>query len=128
MINMFRRNSSYRKTSRFCICPIFKCGKCTREAININEITYDKLIEKVKEGAILIDTRTKQEFVEEHLEGAILIPYYEISRRIGSIMPDKDRTIILYCKNGGRSIRAYQILTKLGYANIYNLQNGLEGI
>ena len=98
------------------------------QAININEITYDKLIEKVKEGAILIDTRTKQEFIEGHLEGAILIPYYEISRRIGSIVPDKDRYIILYCKNGGRSTRAYQTLKKLGYYNIYNLQNGLEGI
>lgn len=129
---MFRRFCCCNSYFRRCGCLRQRCGnissRCTREMLNINEITYDELVEKVKAGATLIDVRTKQEFLEEHLERSILIPYYEIARRIGNIVPDKDRTIILYCKNGGRSIRAYGILSKLGYSNIYNLKDGLEGM
>ena len=131
-IEMFRRFGCCNNYSRRCGCVRQSCinmpCRCTREVLNINEITYDELLQKVKEGATLIDVRTRQEFLEEHLERAILIPYYEIARRIGNIVPDKDRTIILYCKNGGRSIRAYTILSKLGYSNLYNLKDGLEGI
>ena len=128
MFNMFRRFSGCRKPSKVCIWPISKCGRCTREVIDINQITYDELIKKIKEGAVLIDVRTKQEFMEGHLEGAILIPYYEIISKIGGIVFDKEKIIILYCKNGGRSIKAYKILKKLGYINIYNLKDGIDGI
>lgn len=129
---MFRRFACCRMPRRACGSQRTNCrklrSKCTREVLNINEITYDKLLEKVKGGAVLIDTRTKQEFLEGHLERAILIPYYEITRRIENIVPNKDRTIVLYCKNGGRSSRAYEILNKLGYVDIYNLKGGMEAI
>ena len=129
---MFRIFACCRMPYRECGCQIKNCRKSqikyTREALIINEITYNKLLEMVKGGAVLIDTRTKQEFLEGHLERAILIPYYEIARRIETIVPDKDRTIVLYCKNGGRSSRAYEMLDKLGYVNIYNLKGGMEEI
>lgn len=122
MFNVFRRITNM---------PIgwgWQISKYNREVSNINEITYEELLEKVKDGAVLIDVRTKQEFLEEHLDGAILIPYYEITLKIMDAVPDKDKTIILYCKNGGRSLKAYKLLRKLEYNNIYNLKNGIEGI
>ena len=77
--------------NRFRRCDLIKrrCGKekeyllncqknCNRETLNINEIDHKALLQKVKDGGILIDVRTRQEFLEGHLEGAILIPYYEI--------------------------------------------------
>ena len=123
MFNIFRRFAYCKIPSR-----AWGCKKCTREVSNINEITYDKLLEKVKEGAILIDVRTKQEFLEGHLDGAILIPYYEISKKIENILQNKEQTIIVYCLNGGRSIKAGEELKELGYKNIYNLKDGMEGI
>jgi len=72
--------------------------------------------------------RTKQEFLEGHLDGAILIPYYEISKKIENILQNKEQTIIVYCLNGGRSIKAGEELKELGYKNIYNLKDGMEGI
>lgn len=127
---MFKRFGCCNNYFRRCRCIKPKCENasyvCTRDYLNITEITYDELIRMMKDGATLIDVRTKQEFLEEHLERAILIPYYEISRKIGNIIPDKGRMIILYCENGGRSIQAYKILHKLGYYNLYNLKGGLE--
>lgn len=121
MLRMFRRFTS-------CRMPYRVCRLYTREALDIKEITYDELITKEKEGAILIDVRTRQEFSEGHLEGAILVPYYDIYSKIKNITQDKEQAIILYCKNGGRSLRAYAILHQLGYSNIYNLKGGIEGI
>ena len=132
MLNMFRRCANYKNFAGGCRCSRQKCVrqqcKFTREILNINEINYDELLEKLKNGATLIDTRTKQEFLEGHLNGAILIPYYEMSRRIENIIPDKNRTIIVYCQNGGRSAKAYEVLKRLGYENVYNLKGGMEEI
>ena len=86
------------------------------------------MLEKVKQGATLIDTRTKQEYLEGHFDNAILLPYFEILKRIESIIPDKEQVIVVYCQNGGRSKRAYKILKDMGYNNIYNLKGGREGV
>lgn len=110
------------------MCRIYEKNliKSTREVIRINEIKYEELLSKIKQGALLIDVRTRQEFKEGHIEGALLIPYYEIKRNIEKMVPDKNQEIVLYCKNGGRSLKAYEILKKLEYKNIYNLKGGLE--
>ncbi len=95
----------------------------TTEEIDICEL---KEIMK-KENAALIDVRSEQEFNEGHLAGAVLIPNYEINK-IKDFVPDKNRIIILYCKSGIRSKKAKNILNKMGYKNVYNLKDGLEGI
>jgi len=125
MCNFFRRCLIAKRCSRGCESY---CCRCNRELSNINEISYKELLQKIKEGGILIDVRTKQEFLEGHLDGAILIPYYEIRKRIVNIIPNKKQVILLYCQNGGRSIKAYESLNKIGYTNIYNLKGGLERI
>jgi len=101
-------------------------NKCTREVAK--EISYQEVLEKVKQGAKLIDVRTKQEFTEGHLNNAILIPYYEVAKRIDKIISNKNETIIVYCQNGGRAQKACEILNKIGYNNVYNLKDGIEGI
>ena len=105
-------------------------NKCqsTREMADINQITYEDLLKRVRNGAILLDVRTKQEFIEGHINGAIVIPYYEVLKRIEKIIPNKEQEIIVYCKNGGRGVTAVETLIKLGYKNVYNLKGGMEGI
>ena len=102
--------------------------KCTREVENINNITYENMLKKIREGSVLIDVRTKQEFSEKHIDGAILIPYFELYNKIQYVVPSKEQPIVVYCQNGGRSLKAYNDLKKLGYSNIYNLKGGIEEI
>lgn len=116
---MFRIFSRFKRNN--------KC-QSTRKVGNINQITYNELLDKVRKGGILLDVRTKQEFLEGHLNGAIVVPYYEISKRIEKIIPNKEQEIIVYCKNGGRGETAVETLNKLGYKNVYNLKEGIEGI
>ena len=42
---------------------------------------------------IVIDVRTVQEWDKGHLEGAVLIPYDQISEKIGAVVKDKLQTI-----------------------------------
>jgi rhodanese-related sulfurtransferase len=38
-----------------------------------------------------------------------------------------DSVVILICRSGGRSARAADVLTELGYSNVYSLVDGFEG-
>lgn len=65
----------------------------------------------------LVDCRTFSEFREGRIPGAINIPV----ERILNAPPttDKSATIVLYCRFGNRSDRAYDILESLGYTNLH---------
>ena len=108
------------------------CRRCYRcrggyRGNSKNEINFDNLKDKVSKGAILVDVRSPQEFNEGHLPGAINIPEYEI-RRFKNEMPKLNQQIILYCQYGGRSQDALNMMTRMGYNNVYVLKGGLEMI
>jgi rhodanese-related sulfurtransferase len=48
----------------------------------------------------------------------VLIPYDEISEKAESILTDKDKTILIYCRSGRRSKIAAEALLELGYTDI----------
>lgn len=73
----------------------------------------------------LIDVRTPQEFTRGAIQGSINIPVDELGKKIESLIPDKNKTIYLYCLSGARSESAAHILTNLGYSNAYSMTNGL---
>ena len=99
--------------------------KLTRSIQNF-EIGWEEAEEKQKNGAILVDVRSNQEYVEGHKSGAICIPNYEIKRKAERILKNKTSEIIVYCQNGERSKKAFQTLKKLGYKNVFNVENGLN--
>ena len=97
---------------------------------NINNISYTKMQEILKEdtNVILLDVRSPQEYNEGHIIGAINIPEYELITKASNILQDKNTKIIVYCKSGNRSKKAIKTLKKLGVTNLYNLENGIDGI
>lgn len=90
------------------------------------DISIEELKNKVEQGAILLDVRSRQEYREGHLEGAINIPEFEIKNRIEKEIPNKTQMIVVYCQYGGRSRNVCILMKRLGYANIYNLYGGLD--
>jgi rhodanese-related sulfurtransferase len=83
--------------------------------------------ELVRQGAIIIDVRTKDEFVGGHLKRSINIPLNMLSNNL-SKFKDKDKPIITCCASGMRSGSAKSILKSNGYTQVYNggSWNGLE--
>lgn len=70
---------------------------------------------------VLLDVRTEEEFQEQRIPGSILIPDYEIFDLVTQKLPDKDATILVYCRTGRRSEAAARQLIEMGYTSVYDL-------
>jgi len=70
--------------------------------------------------AVLIDVRTAEEYAEGALPGSIRVGTDELRTRIGSLAPEKDQPVVLYCRSGRRSSAAQDFLQQLGYSQVFN--------
>ena len=77
-----------------------------------------KEIMDTRSDYIRLDVRTEKEFAAGHIKGAILIPDYEIRLRAEKELPDKAKTILVYCRSGRRSKLAARDLAELGYSDV----------
>ncbi|SHI88547.1 Rhodanese-related sulfurtransferase [Arenibacter nanhaiticus] len=77
-------------------------------------------------NAILVDVRTPEEFSQGHLEEAVNINWYDPDFATNFSKIEKEKTIYLYCKVGGRSLMAMEKLKKLGFKNVINLTGGYD--
>lgn len=76
--------------------------------------------EAIDAGALVIDVRTPEEFQSGHLDGALNIPHSEIESRISEISSSKDKTVVVYCRSGGRAGIAQAALVKNGFTKVIN--------
>jgi len=76
------------------------------------------------EKLVLLDIREPHEWDICRLPGATLIPPAEFPSRISSL--DSADSIVLYCKNGGRSGAALRLLREAGFAKAVNVEGGLD--
>lgn len=67
--------------------------------------------EWVAKGAALLDVRSREEFAAGHLEHAIHIPVHELGARIAEVPRGR---VVVYCRSGGRSAVAAQMLREAG--------------
>mgnify|MGYP003297493226 CR=1 FL=1 len=73
----------------------------------------------VKNGAIILDVRSKGEFAGGHIKNAVNIPVHQLQNSLTQLK-DKNKTIITCCASGMRSSSAKSILQKNGYTEVYN--------
>lgn len=110
----------------FCLKKAVKSSSYKKR--EIEEIDYKKFNKLINQNdVIVIDVRSKQEFLEGHLTGAINIPLNEVENKIENKVMDKNAIIIVYCQYGARSKKAQDKLKNMGYKNVYNLKDGIEG-
>jgi phage shock protein E len=69
---------------------------------------------------LLVDVRTSPEYESGHIKNAVNIPYNKIRKDIKEFAPDKEKTIVVYCKSGVRANYAEKVLKGLGYKNVIN--------
>jgi rhodanese-related sulfurtransferase len=77
-----------------------------------------------REGHVLIDVREDREWSDGHAAGAIHMGKGIIERDIESEIPDKSKTLVLYCGGGYRSALAADALQTMGYQNVISLDGG----
>ncbi len=97
---------------------------CTQtKSMSITELTSEDV-----ENAVLIDVRTPEEYAEGHLDNAVNINWYEEDFINQFKTIEKDKTIYVYCKKGGRSASAAELLTSSGYKNVIDLLGGYDAL
>ena len=73
----------------------------------------------VSQEVVIVDVRTPEEYDGGHIPNAILVPNESIGDDMPEALPDKEATLLIYCRSGRRSKEASEKLLKLGYKSIY---------
>lgn len=72
----------------------------------------------VKNGAVIIDVRTKAEYQQGHIKNSMNIPLNNLSNHYSKLK--KDQPIITCCASGMRSAQAKNILQANGFTQVFN--------
>ena len=101
----------------------FACTAQESKYANINVIEFAEAI-KSNNKAVILDVRTPKEFAAGHLENAININWFE---DFGSAITElnKDTEYLVYCRSGGRSASASDVMIKNGFKNVSNMLGGI---
>lgn len=79
-------------------------------AVNLKEL--------VKNGAVIVDVRTRGEYQGGHVSGSINIPLNELQNSAGRL--NKSKPVITCCASGMRSATAKSLLKDLGFTEVHN--------
>ncbi len=97
--------------------PEEKDDMTSTQAVKIDAEKAKKMME---EEVIVVDVRTEEEYSEAHIEGALLLTLDQIDSQAEKVIPDKDKTYLIYCRSGSRSSQAAEQLVGMGYTDIYD--------
>ena len=90
----------------------------------INKATVEQ--EVIGKDVQWIDVRTPKEYALGHIDDALNFNVNGASFSKQIEVLDKSKPVYLYCKMGGRSTRAAQLLKKEGFSEIYNYTGGYD--
>jgi rhodanese-related sulfurtransferase len=105
-------------------CFVLSCNnsnfKSPKDAYTTKEVS-----EMITGDVLLVDVRNADEIAEQSFDvkNTIHIPLDSIEAKINLI--PKDKQVILACRSGNRSQKAYDILKKKGFTNVANLEGGI---
>jgi sulfur-carrier protein adenylyltransferase/sulfurtransferase len=80
-----------------------------------------------QQDIVLVDVREKNEWNEGYIPGAIHVPRGFLELQIEEAVPDKSKTVVLYCAGGVRSLIAGKTLQEMGYGKAISMSGGFGG-
>ena len=92
--------------------------------MNISVKEAKELI-KHDDSVVVLDVRTKEEFDEKHLKNAINIDFLQISFEEKIKELDKNQTYLVHCRSGNRSFQVCNLMEKIGFKEVYNVDGSL---
>ncbi|AOW21494.1 rhodanese-like domain-containing protein [Urechidicola croceus] len=100
---------------------------CNCKEINktkVVELIDVETIDKIDNTAQLIDVRTPEEYADGYIKNAKNIDFQDEHFLNNMSKLDKSEPVYVYCKSGGRSAKASQLLKEAGFEKIYDLEGG----
>jgi hydroxyacylglutathione hydrolase len=71
---------------------------------------------------LVVDVRTPREWEQKHIPGSINVPLNHLAERVGEL--PQERTIVVHCAGGYRSMIAASLLQQRGFTNLLELAGG----
>lgn len=93
----------------------------TNESIGAYQVITAQKAKQIMDNepdVIIVDVREAYEYNEGHVPNALLLPLGDIEKLAATTLPDKDATLLVYCRSGARSQVGSRTLLKLGYTNV----------
>src|SRR6478736_3438295 len=104
---------------------VFSSNGQTSAAVKTIDVTsYSEKI-KATPNAQILDVRTPEEYATGHIENSDNVNFLSDSFVLRTDKYDKTKPVFVYCKSGGRSAKAADKLSELGFTTIYNLDGGM---
>lgn len=104
---------------------VFSCSGQTPPTVKtIDVVSYSEKIKATVNPQIL-DVRTPDEYAGGHIENSDNVNWLSDSFVLRTDKYDKSKPVFVYCKSGGRSLKASEKLAELGFTTIYNLDGGM---
>ncbi|HAQ50235.1 MAG TPA: rhodanese-like domain-containing protein [Gammaproteobacteria bacterium] len=95
-------------------------------AQHVNSHQFSELIANKDSTVQIIDVRTLAEYKASHIKEAKLIDFYNKNFIDNISQLNKTDTYLLYCRSGNRSGKTLNIMKKIGFNKVYNLQGGVN--
>lgn len=78
----------------------------------------EQLTEAIKNGAFLVDVRSKGEYTSGSVKGAVNVPLDQLPSQFSKFKGKQH--IVVFCRSGNRSSMAKDILERNGFKNVMN--------
>ncbi|MEO0899018.1 MAG: rhodanese-like domain-containing protein [Bacteroidota bacterium] len=100
-------------------------SKKDRALKNLSQGEWKSLLDE-KDGAIILDVRTPEEWAEGIIPGAKKLNIMDRAAfSTGISKLDPEQPVFLYCRSGGRSGQAGNLMEAQGFKELYNLKGGM---
>jgi molybdopterin/thiamine biosynthesis adenylyltransferase/rhodanese-related sulfurtransferase/molybdopterin converting factor small subunit len=91
---------------------------------NIRQVTPGEAAQLQRKGAAILDVRESDEIAQGSPVGAHRLGRGFLELRIEEALPELDRTVLVMCATGVRSLFAAEGLQRLGYRDVRNMTGG----
>jgi rhodanese-related sulfurtransferase len=108
----------------FTLVLILAGAACADE--KVQTITAEELLKRLTDGRarpLIVDVREPEEFAAAHIAGAMLVPLATTEHALTDVA--KNQEIVLVCRSGRRSAKAYGILASRGFTTLRNMEGGM---
>lgn len=89
---------------------------------NVGVEEFDKL--RAEKNAVVLDVRTEKEFKDGHIPGAVNLDVNapDFAKKLAAL--DKDKTYLVHCAAGRRSLKACGVMDQSEFKKLVNLEDG----
>ncbi len=109
------------------ITAIVSCSQSNTQVIT--HMTAAEVQEKLSDETYqVIDVRTPEEYKIAAVENSIKINFRDKDFQSKIEKLDKEKPVIVYCKAGGRSVKAAKLMEQVGFKSVINVSDVYDAI